>query len=360
MRLPAATLAAFALAALAAGCGPGGPDERAVLVGLADSVAVPGYEAAAGSAGALRQALDSLCAAPSEAALAGARQAWKDARGPWKRTEAAWFGPVMDRRSVGVIDWPEVEPERIETMLANNPVSSPDDVRYLLASTQRGFGAIEYLLFDGDAAEKLSSGPRCAYLAALGAVVESETAAVAEAWTTGTDGAPPYKDYLTGRASVSIVASDAVAEVVRTQVFLLRTIVDMRLASALGLREGGADPAALPGGAGRNALTDLRDEVLGMRDVYTGGGGEDALGVSALVSGLSADADERMRVHFQNSLAAIDGVGMPLRQALEERPDAVKAAYDRLSELQQGYNTEVVSLLGVSIGFSDTDGDSLR
>ena len=84
------------------------------------------------------------------------------------------------------------------------------------------------------------------------------------------------------------------------------------------------DLTTIPGGAGRNALQDLRNEVLGMRDVYEGAGGEDRLGISDLVSDLSADTDERMRGHFAT------------------------------------LNTEVVSLLGVSVGFINTDGDSMR
>ena len=67
-----------------------------------------------------------------------------------------------------------------------------------------------------------------------------------------------------------------------------------------------------------------------------------------------------MQDHFENSLEAIEAVEMPLRVALDQRPGQVREVYDRLVELQRTLSTEVVSLLGVSVGFSDTDGDSLR
>ena len=350
------------LVALAMGCGSGGPDESDVLVSLTDSVISPGYVAAASAAGEMRRAIDGLCAAPSDDALNAARQAWRGAREPWLRTEAAWFGPVMDRRSVGLVDWPEVDPERIEAMLVNAPATTEDDVRNRLASTQRGFGAIEYLLFAPDALARLSdsSTPRCAYLTALGVAVASEIGAVAASWTQGLDGDPPYADFFNGRASSSLLTGQAVAELVRTQVFLVRTLVGLRLAPALGLREAGQDLTTIPGGAAQNALEDLRNEVMGMRAVYEGAGGDDALGVSDLVSELSTDTDERMRGHFADALAAIDAGDVPLRQAASEKSEAALAVYDRLRELQQTLNTEVVSLLGVSVGFSDTDGDSMR
>ncbi len=351
-----------ALLMLAIACGTGGTGDDAVLVSLTDSIIVPGYEAVAQEAGDLRQALDGLCAGPSDATLGEARQAWRDVRSPWMRSEATWFGPVMERRSKSVMDWPEVRPERIEAMLENAPATTDDNVRHTLASTQRGLGAIEYLLFAPDAIEFLSdpSSARCEYLAALGRVVESESNALVAAWTQGGGSAPAYGDYLTGRSAVSLLAGQGVAEVVRTQVFLIRTIVDMRLASALGLREEDPDLAAIPGGNGLNALSDLRNEVLGMRDVYIGHEGTEGLGISDLVKELSTETDERMRGDFESALAAIDSVGMPLRTAIVEQPERVRPVYDRLSDLQRTLSTEVVSLLGVSVGFSDTDGDSLR
>lgn len=350
------------LATLIIGCGSDTPDESAVVASLTDSIVVPGYVATADASSELRQALESLCIQPSDDTLTNAQQAWRDARAPWKRTEATWFGPVMDRRSVGLVDWPEIEPDRIEAMLADNPVASEADARDRLASTQRGFGAVEYLLFDPDALDLLSdrSSGRCDFLVALGQVIASEADAILTAWTQETDGFPAYGDYLTGRSTVSLLTSEATAEFVRTQVFLIRTLVDLRLAAALGLREGGADLSAIPGGEGRSALHDLRNQVVGMRDIYVGPGGPDGLGISDLVRGLSSETDERMREHFAGALDSIDAVALPLRTAVVEQPDRVQLVHEELTELRRTLNTEVVSLLGVSVGFSDTDGDSMR
>ena len=210
---------------------------------------------------------------------------------------------------------------------------------------------------------KIISGPnatRCSFLTSLGEVVAVEAAAVTEEWTTGIERDTPYKDYFTDRGSASLLTGQAVAELVRTQVFLIRTIVDMRLAAAMGLRPDGPDLELLPGGMGEFALEDLRNQVLGMQDMYVGHDSEQGYGISDIVRELSVETDDRMKQDFDNALAAIDGVDIPLRLALTERPDQVREAYDRLSDLQQTLSTEVVSLLGVSVGFSDTDGDSLR
>ena len=49
-----------------------------------------------------------------------------------------------------------------------------------------------------------------------------------------------------------------------------------------------------------------------------------------------------------------------MRVAIPGRPEPVSALYGRPAELRLTLATEVVSPLGVSVGFSDTDGDTLR
>ena len=157
-----------------------------------------------------------------------------------------------------------------------------------------------------------------------------------------------------------MLTSAAVAEVVRTQVFLARAIMDMKLGVVLGIRGDPSDPATFSDGPGQNALEEIRAELEGMRDFYVGAGQEGSLGISQLVVPLSSGADERVRGHFDAVLAAVDAVEGPLGAAALDRPEQVQAVFDAMAELRRAINTEVVSLLGVAVGFSDTDGDSQR
>ena len=84
--------AAFLALMPVAGCGSEPVDETEVVVSLTDSVIIPGYQEAAADSSELRQAIDALCAQPSDSTLDNARQAWRDARASLKRTEATWTG----------------------------------------------------------------------------------------------------------------------------------------------------------------------------------------------------------------------------------------------------------------------------
>ena len=352
-------LVAAVLASACAGATP--PSRQDVIASLTDDLIVPRFQAVAGEMGELRDALNTMCANPNADTLNGARTAWREARAPWLRSQSMWFGPVMDRRSRTLVDWSPIDPERIEATLAKRESVSANDVREFFGSTQRGLGAIEYVIF-GDDAKILAAlgdptGIRCQYVTALGDVVADEMSGVLDDWMgDGSDGGG-YAGYFKGTASVALVDQQAIDEVVRTSVFITRSINDMRLGKALGADGGQPDPSAIPGAAGNNALADLRNQALGMQDTYLGAGTERALGVSALVQGVSEDADERMRGHFSAVLEAIDGLREPLHTTLASDPEPARLAHQRMQELQRALNTEVVSLLGVTVGFADTDGD---
>ena len=355
----ASVLAVLLLSAVA--CLGGAPSYKETLINLTDEVVVPAYRQLADDATALDGKVATLCESPSEAALQDARQAWRAARASWLQTGAMSFGPVMDRRSASVLDWSPTDTAAIDEAVADAEFStSADQVRNSYSAGRRGFGAMEHLLFRDGALEALTTAPAtCAYLTALAQVMGEETAGILDDWTGGGELETPYRDYFTDRANLSLIPGDAVEEVVRTQVFLIRDIVHMRLATALGLRGDGQDLTAIPGNVADNGLADLHNELIGMQRIYEGSGEEPA-GLAALVQPLSEETNQRVRDRLAATIRAVDGVEGPLKAAIAERPEQVQNLYDRLADLQTTMATEVVSLLGVSVGFSDTDGDTMR
>ncbi len=267
----------------------------------------------------------------------------------------------MDRRSRSYVDWAPIEPERIERMLEKRDTLDAEYLREYLASTQRGLGAVEYVLFEDDAAVLSKLGEpgsiRCQYLVALGDLVAEETAGALADWTGENAEGRAYATYFNGTAADSLIGKSALNELVRTSVFMSRTITDMRLGKAIGVDGVDADPTALLGGDGHSIVEDMRNQVLGMQDVYLGGDAEAGMGVSALVQGISEETDERMRNAFVSALAAIDGLEEPLRETIQSNPQAALDAHAALKQMQLTLSTDIVSLLDVTVGFADTDGD---
>jgi predicted lipoprotein len=334
-----------------------------VLIGLTDQVIVPQFQSVASEMNDLKGSLDELCDDPSLENLENARDGWRSARASWMRSQAMSFGPVMDRRSRSLVDWSPIDPARIEEILSERDSVTDEYVREFLSSPQRGLGAIEYVLFknDKDVLELpgRTDSIHCQYLAALGDVASDEMNAVLLDWTGSEPESVAYAAKFNGTASNSLIGKAAISEVVRTTIFLNRSITNMKLGKALGLSDGKTDPTAISGGAGQHAVADIRNQVLGMQDIYVGANtGDDAgLGLGALIRGLSSDSDQWVRASFTNALESIDKLEEPLQITIVQNPEPAQEAHESLMELQRVLNTEVVSLLGVSVGFADTDGD---
>ena len=361
IRIP--LICSLLIAAALLACAPANaPAREDVLTSATANLIMPRYEALAASMNNISGAADALCASPSQPALDDAQQSWRDARAQWLRSQALWFGPVMERRSRSLVDWAPIEPDAIEERIQAGAIT-PSDAREFLPSTQRGLGAIEYLLFQPDALQTLSAVPnRCAYITALATTATTETNAVLSEWNGASgDREGGYAAYFDGSAENSLLSKSALNDLVRISVFMSRSISDMRLGKALGVDGQIPDLIALNAGAANNAAQDIRNQILGMQDAYLGAsdlsGDAATLGVTDLVRGISPDADDRMRAAFDAALAAASALQEPLPQTLADDPAPATAAYNAVKELQIRLNTEVVSLLDITVGFADTDGD---
>ena len=348
------------LAVVACSSGPTVSREE-VLVSLAENLMVPTFENVSTEMTELQSSVRAYCSDPNEARLEDAKSDWRDAKQAWMRSRAIAFGPLMDRRSRSYVDWWPVEPERIENTLASRESITSEYIREFLSSTQRGLGAMEYLMFSEGAHESLADPgqPRCEYLVASADVAAEEMEGVVVDWSGAGGPEDAYFGEFTGQASSALLPLAAVSETIRTTIFLLRSIADMQLGSALGMNDSEADPEAIRGGPALNGVSDLREQILSMQDAYIGKAGteDEALGIGSLVRGVSEDADERVRESFQNAIAAIGTLEEPLHETIySDRANAVEV-YEALKELQRTLNTEVVSLLGITVGFADTDGD---
>ena len=335
---------------------PGKATRAEVLQGLTSEVILPGYTSAADSISVLKGSIDALCSSPSDAGLDRARDAWRKARQAWLRTESYRFGPAMDRRSLSLVDWWPIDEERIDRNLEGAERVTPEQVREFLSATQRGLGTAEYLLFGADSPGIITGADtqRCAYAQSVAVVASDEVASILGDWQgiADTDG---YAGYVDGTGSIALLDSEAEAEVVRSLVFQVRAVANMRLGAALGV-DAEADDSAIPDGDAENTREDLLSQLESVASMYRGANG--GLGLSARVAAVSVETDARMLTAIESTIRATKSLDGSLIKLLETDPGQVRAVYDNLKELQRVLNTEIVSLLGVSVGFSDTDGDS--
>ena len=349
-RPAAALIVAIAVGAAAAGCGAGTPGRAEVLEDLADEVIVPAYERLAVSTEALAGAAAELCSTLDPDALAAARRVLEQARADWSYSEAVWVGPVMERRSWAVIDWP-ISAAEIEELIADSSVEIDyDRLARRIGADQRGLGAVDYLLGPpgGAALDDLADRRRCAYLAGVAEVTAAEAALLPADWTADFEGEGPY------RAVFADPDGTGLDDVVNDAVFLLEAITDLELGVALGEMGSEADPSRIAEGPAGLGAADLAGKLEGLRAVLIGAD-ETPAGLSPLLGG---DLTGRLAAQLASAAAAVAAIEPPLLEAVAASPQTVSAARAAIKDLQVTVATEVVSRLGVTIGFSDADGDT--
>ena len=345
----AALVIVGAVCAAAVGCGAGTPDRGDVLGDLADEVIVPAYERLAASTEALAGATAELCSTLDPDDWAAARRALGEARADWSYSEAMWVGPVMERRSWAVIDWP-ISPSEIEDLIADTAVEIDyDRLARRIGADQRGLGAVDYLLGPPGPADldDLADPRRCAYLAGAAEVAAAEAALLPADWTDDFEGEGPYRAVFVNPDGTGL------DDVVNDAVFLLEAITDLELGAALGEMGREADPSRIAEGPAGLGAADLADRLEGLRAVLIGP--DDAGGLSSL---LGDDLTGRLAARFASAAAAVAAIEPPLLDAVATSPQTVSAARAAIKDLQITIATEVVSRLGVTIGFSDADGDT--
>lgn len=320
-------------------------DRSEVLAGLADDVIVPSYETFAAEFEALDGALATLCTAPSTDSLTAAQDAWRSTVLAWQGTRAGAVGPAMERRLMSAVGF-EARVATIEDLLAG---TEPVDTAALLkgGAVIRGLYSAEVGLF-GAGSEALA-GPegarRCQYLTAVSELASAAAAEVRDDWTGG------YRDeFVDGMGGDQ---QESVAELLNEVTNRLRQLDeqgfrDLAAASSLDeLAESRLDGAAAYAMAQRKALLQEVTDLLG----------GDSEGIVALVAERSPETAERLVTARDAATAALEPLPDSVTEAFT-RTDDIATAADAVAELKVLLATEVASQLGVTITFSDSDGDS--
>ncbi len=349
----------FAVTLSIVGCQPvetsARPTRQDVVRGLAEAVLLPAHEAFEASSADLAEQASEVCsrAQGTGADLDRVREAWRTARRDWIPVRLQSHGPFDARRTLSLVDWRPVSHERLVELLDEDvqPID-PDRVGTRWPASSRGLGVVEELLF-GQRAQTLTAGSRsCDLLIAATAVIANEAAELTSEWRTD------YVGRLAGRGSVSYESNEALGRLVRGLVFALRETTDRELLPAL--RE--QQTLTLGQGAAGADRLDLEALLDAFDAIYRSRSADDPAGSSAglfdLVGQVAPATGLLVTETLSSTRAAVDElpVGVDLTEA--ENQPALESLYRAFDELHRVVATELVSVLGVSVGWSDADGDT--
>ncbi len=312
-----AVAAALAMVVLAAGCGDDPPSRADVLGDVADDVAIPGFESFADSTSDLVEQVDETCESIEGEAIDDTLASIEATRRQWLTTQATWTGPVMERRSPAVIDWP-IRIADIEALIERSAPGEiiADVIGNNVGADTRGLTAMRWVLTHDDVTELLVDERWCDYLRANAEVMASEADLIVADWNDSWDG---------GDAFGEVIADDGEADrwlemLVNDSIFLVHRLTEEP-------RDEGDLPPV-------DVTADRSAQIEGIDDVY-----------DALEPLLGDDLAERLGDEIEAADEAFAAGDLDEGRALAADVEATLA-------------TEVAARLDVTIGFSDADGDS--
>jgi predicted lipoprotein len=328
-----------------------GPVDADVVSSVTDQAITPAFDTAAVDASALLASIETFCGRPDDGTLEDARNAWRAAKSSWEVAEVAtMYGPGQMLRVVAKVDYEPVDTEGIEELLVSDTVIDVDYVDNRSAATRRGLGTVEYLLFE--VLEEAPSERRaCALATAVTSVIVTETANLLTAWTDSYEGAEPFGVTFTEATS----SDSAMGDIILSMVDTLKRQARFELGRALAINAREPQLDAIPEGPAGAGAERYQAQLRGIRSQLTAGG-ESSL--TSLLTERSEEVANRVDALLDDSLTELSTIDEPLARLVREDPDRLTAAQALLAELVTVFEADVVSTLDITLGFSDTDGDS--
>lgn len=271
---------------------------------------------------------------------AAARLAWQDALRAWAGLGSLLVGPLLERRSARRIDFAPARTAQVEQAIAQEPIATEDMER--IGSAAKGFGALEWLLWDSRAPND-DPARRYAVLVARDIAVEA----------TGLE-----QDF------VALLARPRNPDATRE---LLSQILNQWVGGAEMLRVQGLErPAQATAAGGRPALPrtlsgaaalerqarwqTLRALLVGPGDAAAG----PSAGPPTLEQMLQAEGHPDLAANLHGNVPKVEAA---LHAALGNDPAGLHAAGRALALLKRTVEFDAAPALDVQIGFSDVNGD---
>lgn len=328
-----------------------GPAQDEVAQALVDEGLVPPLEQAVVELDELATSVAAFCDDPGAASQAAAQERWSAAKEAWEAVEfLTYFEPESMLSTLAKVDYSPISEEGIRELLSSSTIIDYEYVDNRAASTRRGLGAVEFGLFSP--LELAAEDRMCAMLVAASAVAADSVTEMRSVWVTaGVDGEAPYRDVLT----MSMQPRETFGETVGAYVETLKRQSLFELGQVLGLSAPEPDPEALPEGPAGAGIVAYGSQIAAIKLSFDAGGDSSLSNLVRSRSRSVADQIDSLLGEAEALLSSLDG---SMGTAVVEDPETMTHLYDLLRELQVLFEADVVSILDITLGFSDADGDS--
>ncbi|MBR9970098.1 imelysin family protein [Magnetospirillum sulfuroxidans] len=337
-------------------------DYAGLLTLAADGPIIASYQDFQSQTDALKQSVESFCAAPDAGGLEAARTAFHATTDSWQQVQWIGYGPVEAfHRGQRVQFWPDKKNAGDRQMLAllkDRKADAVDPNRVVFASVAiQGLPALEMLLFgDGQADKVLAGGDetalRCRLISGIAHNLNRIGGELVHEWAkpdgftallknAGT-GANPYADH-----------RQAASQMFNALHGQLSAITEVKLAHPLGAAAAEARPGRSENWRSKRSARNIDINLESMRAVFAA-----SFAPILAANGKSAAAD-RFLAALTEAQATLRKLPAPMEVAMTD-PEGWKQLAGVKAKIKAAaliLETDIANALDLQVGFNALDGD---
>lgn len=316
--------------------------QQNTLKDFVNVIAIPLYGQFAQEAMALKTAVHTLAANPTAANQTAARNAWKNVRQIWERSEGFLIGPVEDDNYDPYMDtWP-TDVNSMEALLnGSTPLTveqlegfdNADDAAQLAL---RGFHPLEFLLWKSD---QNYDSREIDYMTALADDIYNNVTALQDSWapTSGNFGV----ELTAAGTSESRYSSkkDALLAIAGALTDICGEVGEGKMVDPFLPQP---DSANTESPYSHNSLIDFQNNIQGAYDVYMGKfNGQTGSSLSDLVAANNKTLDAKIKQQFETALNSFGGFNTTFEKAIYTQSSQVQNTIDAVQSLGETLSTDL-------------------
>lgn len=335
-------------------------DQQPLLDNLANNLIIPAYEDFSEVSSQLVTTIDALNDDLSFENLETARTQLNATRLAWQACAFYQFGPAETNGLAALTNLFPVDINQID----RNIETGEYNLAQVSNADARGLPAIEYLLYgngqaDNEILQSMVVGNKLPYLLDVANLIATTAISTLSDWNSSSG---DYVATFTSEQALGVSAGSSIAQLLNGVIqYYERNIRDGKVGIPVGIRSlGEIIPENVEAYYAQNSLALLRESIIQLRGMYTGGTGvgfDDYLISLQAVSTNNEDLAAAIDDQFVQILAAIDQVNAPLSEAIINNKVAVEQIFAEMQGLATLMKTDMSSQIGVGITFQDSDGD---
>jgi predicted lipoprotein len=268
------------------------------------------------------------------------RDFWKAARSSWEQSEGFIYGPVATENIDPRIDtWPVNFVDLNAQIDGTNQFT--DTYVNNLEDALKGFHPIEFLLWgqNGTKTYNQFTSREKEYLVALTKNLETLTAELYNQWNTNlTDS---YIHHFKSPSALNPYYGNKKA-VFQEIVNAMIGICDEVAAGKIGEPFINADPSLEESPYAQNSMTDFRNNIKSVQNVYLGKFNADGVGLEDLVRKYNLSLDNMIKAKINTSITALNNITDPFGIAIISQPTQVQNAITAIEDLKNALEIQLL------------------